>query len=307
MLSNIVTYVTTDKKEINIKELARLFNLAKNTRDTTQFLNDCEIYEEKKVIIDILNERFNPALRVHHLRKVVQASEYRVTIDQVAKAAGIIINDTTAELKNIKIIRSGIYMCNMGNVLDSEQGGIRPVIVLANQKGLDASGIALICPLTTAISKCKLPTHVSVGYESGLMKPSEALLEQITRVSKRRLLFNGEPQLMGQVPDYLMKQIDVAIKKSMALIPLFVDKEILKEYLLSIQGVEDAKRLKNTRGLQAAHSILMDKFENYCDDYNIDHNALLNNYKQQREQISTQREMIYNGSKRYVEVALSAV
>jgi mRNA interferase MazF len=303
----MATYVAHKKSNINIKELSRLFNLAKGHRDITQFLIDCGISEDKNVIIDILNERINPALRVHHLRKVVQGSEYRVTLEQITKAAGIVVNDIATELKNIKIVRSGIYMCNMGNVLDSEQGGIRPVIVLANQKGLDASGIALICPLTSVVNKCKLPTHILVGYESGLDRPSEALLEQITRISKRRLLFNGEPQLIGQVPDYLMIQIETAIKKSVGVIPLFVDKEILKEYMVSIKGIEDAKRFRNTKELQAAYVILMDKFKSYCADYNINYNTILNNYKQQREQISEQREMIYNGAKRYVEVTLSTI
>lgn len=304
MISNTATaYVMQDKRNINIKELARLFNLAKGYRNTNQFLNDCGIYEDKSIIIDILNERFNPALRVHHLRKVVQASEYRVILDQVASASGLTINDTTAELKNIPVMRSGIYMCNMGNILDNEQGGIRPVVVLANQKGLDASGLAIIAPVTGATGKNKLPTHVAMGYESGLLKPSELLLEQITRVSKRRLLLNGEVQRIGRVPDHIMQQIDSAIKKSLGLISLYVDEQIIKDYLLAIKGIEDAKRFRNTSALQMAYTIIMGKLEDYCDDYDIDHKTLLSEYKYEN-QVDVQNTLQYKDHKYKLQPAI---
>jgi mRNA interferase MazF len=292
-------YVTQDKNAVNIVELSYLFNLAKGYRNTNQFLDDCGIYEDKNIIIDIINERFNPNLRVHHLRKIAQASENRVTLDQLASASGIVLNDSTAELKSVKVIRSGIYMCNMGDILDNEQGGIRPVVVLQNQLGNNKSTLSIVAPLTSCIGKNKLPTHVAIGYESGLDRPSEVLLEQITRVSKSRLLFNGELQKMGEVPEYLMCQIDSAIKKSMGLIPLFFDEAIAKEYLLAIKGIEDARRLKNTYSLQMAHRIVMGKFEEYCADYDVNHNSILNDFKEYQREKAMQNKIVNNTTREY--------
>lgn len=242
---------------------------------------------------------------MHHLRKVAQASEYRVTLDQIANAAGISIVDEAAELKNIKVVRGYIYQCNMGDVMDSEQGGIRPVIVLQNKLGNDRSGNSIIAPITSAISKNKMPTHVPIGFECGLYKVSEVQLEHIRTISKRRLLFNGELQKIGEVPEHIMQQIDSAIKKSIGLIPLFFDENIAKEYLKGIQGIEDAKKLRNTLGLQIAEDIIMNKFEEYCSDYDIDHNRILEKYNSYRNEKILQKRMIFNGAK-YTE-ALSTV
>lgn len=296
---NNTIYVTQDKNLVNTKELSRLFNIAKGYRNTNQFLDDCGIYEDKNIIIDVLNGRFNPALRVHHLRKVGQASENRVTLEQLASASGMTINDSTAELKNIKVVRGGIYMCNMGDILDNEQGGIRPVVVLQNQLGNDRSTLSIVAPVTSSISKNSMPTHVPIGYESGLYKPSEVLLEHCKSVSKRRLLFNGEVIYIGGVPEHLMNQIDTAIKKSMGLIPLFFDKEIAKKYLLALKGIEDAKRLKNTNALQIAHKIVMSKFEEYCGDYNVDHHAILNDFREFQREKAMQNRIANNSMREY--------
>lgn len=277
------TYVTQDKTNINIKELSDLFNLAKGYRNIAQFLNDCEIYEDKNIIIDIFNKRYNPALRVHHLRKVAQASEYRVTIEQLANATGIKLNDAISELKSIRIIRSGIYMCDFGNVLDSETGGIRPVVIIQNQLGNDKSSLSIVAPITSAINKNKLPTHVLIGYESGLVKESEVLLEQITRISKRRLLFNGEIHKVGEVPEYLMTKIETAIKKSMGLIPLFFDEKIALEYLTALYSIKNVTN--RNKGIRIAETIIQNKFEEYCMDYGKDCSVLVNYYNIRREEM----------------------
>jgi mRNA interferase MazF len=213
----------------------------------------------------------------------VQASEYRVTIDQVAKAAGIIINDTAAELKSIKIVRGCIYMCNMSNVLDSETGGIRPVVIIQNQLGNDKSSLSIVAPITSAINKNRLPTHVPIGYESGLVKESEVLLEQITRVSKRRLLFNEEIRKVGDVPEYLMNKIESAIKKSMGLIPLFFDEKIALEYLTALYSIKNVNN--RNKGIRIAETIIQNKFEEYCINYGKDCSALVNYYNTRREEI----------------------
>jgi len=295
MSSNATTYVTTDKRNIN--ELSDLFKLSKYHKDTKQFIIDCGFYdnkEERQVFIDILKGVDNNNLRVYHLRQVVNNSEHRVTLEQLSKASGLPIDDSSYELRSIKVARNDIYWCDFGNPLDSVQGGRRPAIVLQNKMGNDNSPTILVAPLSTAIFKRLLPTHIDIGIESGLSTKSTVLLEQITTVSKSQLMFNNQKQYLGTAPEHIMQQIDSAIKKSLGLIPLFFDEQIAKEYLLAIKGIEDARKLRNTSALQMAQVIITNQFAEYCADYSKDHKKILSSYKEHREQRTLQRGMIQN-------------
>lgn len=89
----------------------------------------------------------------------------------------------TMELIN----RGDIYYIDFGNGVGSEQGGIRPAIILQNNKGNYYAPTVMVAPITTA-KKQKLPTHVVVFPTAGVDKVSVALYEQITTVDKTRLI-----------------------------------------------------------------------------------------------------------------------
>lgn len=260
---------------IDVKELSRLFKLAKGYRNISQFSEDCGIIEEKWILIDIINERYNPSLRSHHLRKVAKASEFRVTLDQLAQAADINVDDSTSELKAINVIRGCIYWYEYTNVIDNEQGGKRPVVILQNQLGNERSTLSIIAPISTATYKSNLPLHVKIGEESGLWKESEIMLEHINTVSKRRFLFDGEPEYIGKVPDYIMRQIDSAIKKSLGIISVFYNEQVVRDYLCALESIKHAKLTKYNAGLEMAENILMKKFDDYCLDYGRNSNDII--------------------------------
>ena len=86
-----------------------------------------------------------------------------------------------------KIMRGEIYYADLSPVIGSEQGGMRPVLVLQNNVGNKHSPTVIVAVITSRLGKPKLPTHVKLGA-SYLAKDSMVLLEQIRTVDKRRLL-----------------------------------------------------------------------------------------------------------------------
>ena len=113
------------------------------------------------------------------------------------------------------IIRKGdIYYADLSPVVGSEQGGIRPVLVVQNDIGNRYSPTIIIAAITSQINKAKLPTHVEIkGDDYGLSKDSVLLLEQIRTIDKRRL---GEK--IGHVEDDIIEKVDEALRISLGLV-----------------------------------------------------------------------------------------
>ena len=87
---------------------------------------------------------------------------------------------------NIK--RGDIYYADLSPVIGSEQGGLRPVLIVQNDVGNKYSPTVIAAAITSKMSKTKLPTHIDVpGEDAGLSKDSIILLEQIRTIDKKRL------------------------------------------------------------------------------------------------------------------------
>lgn len=83
--------------------------------------------------------------------------------------------------------RGEIYFADLSPVVGSEQGGIRPVLVIQNDIGNKYSPTIIAAAITSQLAKAKLPTHIELDSEVGLPKNSVVLLEQIRTLDKRRL------------------------------------------------------------------------------------------------------------------------
>ena len=115
--------------------------------------------------------------------------------------------------ENWQYSRGDIYYANMDPNVGSEQGGERPVVVLQNDAGNKHSPTLIIATLTSKVDKkLSLPTHVLLDQNPGLKVPSIVQLEQIFTIDKRRV-----QRFAGQVSEDEMKQIEVAIKISLAM------------------------------------------------------------------------------------------
>jgi mRNA interferase MazF len=109
--------------------------------------------------------------------------------------------------------RGDIFYADLSPVVGSEQGGIRPVIILQNDIGNKYSPTIIIAAITSQINKAKLPTHVEISSEEyGLNKDSVVLLEQIRTLDKKRL-----KEKIGHMTDGDMKKVDNALLISVGL------------------------------------------------------------------------------------------
>lgn len=110
--------------------------------------------------------------------------------------------------------RGEIYYADLNPVVGSEQGGIRPVLILQNEVGNWFSPTVIIAAMTARGGKAHLPTHVPVGTDSGLRRPSLVLAEQVRTIDKSRLL-----ERVGMLPPEKQEQVDRALRISFALSP----------------------------------------------------------------------------------------
>lgn len=108
--------------------------------------------------------------------------------------------------------RGEIYYADLSPVVGSEQGGIRPVLIVQNDIGNKYSPTVIVGAITSQLDKAKLPTHIEVGTECGLNKNSVILLEQIRTIDKRRL-----QEKIGQLSQRKMNEVDYAIEISLGL------------------------------------------------------------------------------------------
>ena len=113
----------------------------------------------------------------------------------------------------ITVKRGDIYYADLSPVVGSEQGGLRPVLIVQNDIGNRYSPTVIAAAITSQLTKTKLPTHIDVYADKvGLVKDSVILLEQIRTLDKTRLR-----EKMGHLDDLLMQQVNDAISVSFGL------------------------------------------------------------------------------------------
>ena len=109
--------------------------------------------------------------------------------------------------------RGDIYYADLSPVVGSEQGGIRPVLVIQNDIGNKYSPTVIAAAITSQINKAKMPTHIELAAKDyGLNKDSVILLEQIRTIDKRRLR-----EKIGRIDDGLMASVNNALSISFGL------------------------------------------------------------------------------------------
>ncbi len=132
---------------------------------------------------------------------------------------------------NIK--RGDIYYADLSPVVGSEQGGLRPVLIVQNDVGNRYSPTVIAAAITSRLGKAKLPTHIDIyADEVGLAKDSVILLEQIRTLDKRRLR-----EKMGHLDEHIMARVNGAISVSFGL----------------SDGAGDSYRRKSTHRVYTGH------------------------------------------------------
>ena len=109
--------------------------------------------------------------------------------------------------------RGDIYYADLSPVVGSEQGGMRPVLIIQNDMGNRHSPTVIAAAITSQTGKARLPTHINLtGNSYGLSRDSVVLLEQIRTIDKKRLR-----EHMGRLDEALMSKVDNAIAVSFGL------------------------------------------------------------------------------------------
>ena len=111
------------------------------------------------------------------------------------------------------IKRGDIFYADLSPVIGSEQGGVRPVVVVQNDIGNKYSPTTIVAAITSQLNKAKLPTHVNVrAKDVPLPKNSVILLEQLRTIDKKRLR-----EKIGKFDKDVMEEVDAAVKVSLAM------------------------------------------------------------------------------------------
>jgi mRNA interferase MazF len=115
---------------------------------------------------------------------------------------------------DMNIKRGDIYYADLSPVVGSEQGGLRPVLIVQNDVGNRYSPTVIAAAITSKMGKARLPTHIDIyAKEVGLAKDSVILLEQVRTLDKRRLR-----EKMGHLEADTMQRVNTAISVSFGLV-----------------------------------------------------------------------------------------
>ena len=181
--------------------------------------------------------------------------------------------------------RGDVFYANLGEkpkgVQDCEQYGMRPVVIIQNNKGNRYSPTTIIAPITTKINKNKIPTHVKLdGEYIGLQKESMAMLEQIRVLDKRKL-----KEKIGEISPKDRKKINVAAALSLNLLSIEEKNlEIIEEKVNEIERIDSHIRyaIKNGvdienffEGLIEEREAVMEDLEAFCKANGLNHNDFL--------------------------------
>ena len=109
--------------------------------------------------------------------------------------------------------RGDIYYADLSPVVGSEQGGVRPVLIIQNDIGNKYSPTVIATAITSQINKAKMPTHIDIDAQDyGLSKNSVVLLEQVRTLDKKRL-----KEKIGMADEAIMEKVNEALSISFGL------------------------------------------------------------------------------------------
>lgn len=117
-----------------------------------------------------------------------------------------------ANILGMDMIKRGeLYYADLSPVVGSEQGGVRPVLIVQNDIGNKYSPTIIAAAVTSQLDKAKLPTHIKIPADQyGLPKDSVVLLEQIRTIDKKRL-----KEKIGELPTGMMTRVNEALLVSL--------------------------------------------------------------------------------------------
>jgi mRNA interferase MazF len=206
------------------------------------------------------------------------------------------LNDSLQNNKQKKrCFRGEIYQADMGKVgigeQDSEQRGVRPVIIVQNDIGNTYSPTVIVVAITSVIDKAKLPTHVELSaIECGLEKNSVVLSEQIRTLDKKKLLWK-----IGTLSEEYMEKVDKTLLSSLALDNKKYEQENRKQQE-ERKNKEEYNNYVHKIDNKVAEIKTLDRSIKRCLDKNIEltHPYILEMLEDRQNQLTYLRKMCNN-------------
>lgn len=116
-------------------------------------------------------------------------------------------------MKDLVVKKGDLYFADLSPVIGSEQGGVRPVLVVQNNVGNKYSPTIIVAAVTSQKNKANLPTHVEIAADgNGLSKNSVVLLEQLRTIDKKRL-----KERIGTINQERLPDVDEALGVSLGI------------------------------------------------------------------------------------------
>lgn len=173
------------------------------------------IYQATKMYI---RERKKRQIRESMRRGYMEMAKINLNIASEAFLAESEADHTVERLvsgvNHLIVKRGDVYFADLSPVVGSEQGGVRPVLIIQNDIGNRFSPTVIIAAITAQIQKAKLPTHVEIDAKRyGFERDSVILLEQIRTIDKQRLT-----DKITHLDDEMMDKVDEALQISLGLI-----------------------------------------------------------------------------------------
>lgn len=234
---------TKKKENGKFKEIAELMVRAVGYNTIPEFANKCGIPNSAKYIADITHQKINVYPEIGFLHVIANGSELRVSFEELKSACNYSDKDEVIDLRNIHVLRGWICFCDYGYGLDNEQSGTRPSLVIQNNIGNKHAGITMVIPLSSRVGKNKMPTHIRIGQDAGLMYESEILVEQMQVVSKRRLMSDGFIQPLTKCPEEVLREVEIAIMKQTGIVSTHLNESVVDRFLDKID--EYTEKLEN--------------------------------------------------------------
>lgn len=118
------------------------------------------------------------------------------------------------QYKKCEIHRGDIYFADLSPTVGSEQNGVRPVLIIQNDRGNCYSPTVIVAAITSRTGKKQMATHIDLPADQncGLKRDSKVLLEQVRTLDKSRLA-----RYVGHVPQEKMRDVDTALSVSVGL------------------------------------------------------------------------------------------
>lgn len=262
------------------EQLSSALKIAIGYRSVSQFARDCRMVDAS-LINNILNKKISVLPEREVLRVIERGSQGRVTYSYLCQICQYPKYDLDEDKSWATYYpeRCCVYFADLGfNNLDSEQEGVRPVLIIQNYLGNKNSSTTCVAPLTSK-KKNKMCVHVELTRKDGMNMDSIICIEQTRVISKRRLFYNGAPVKILKLSDEKIFEVNTAIEKQFGLIDVLYDSTHPFKLMAQIKILENNIKVKQSRDLIDMFDEKIDELAICCKKYGRSIESVMREYE----------------------------